>query len=105
MVEPLQGAAGVIPGDPAFLRALREATATHGVLLVFDEVMTSRLSVGGMQALLGIDPDLTTLAKFIGGGLSFGAFGGRADLMCRFDPSRPDALRHGGTFDDAVLQM
>lgn len=105
IVEPLQGAAGVIPGDPDFLRALRETTAAHGVLLIFDEVMTARLSVGGMQQLLGIDPDLTTLAKFVGGGLSFGAFGGRADLMNRFDPSRPDALQHGGTFNNDVLTM
>jgi len=105
IVEPLQGAAGVIPGDPEFLNALREATAAHGVLLVFDEVMTSRLSSGGMQQLLGIKPDLTTLAKFVGGGLSFGAFGGRADLMSRFDPSRPDALQHGGTFNNDVLTM
>jgi len=92
-------------GRPEFLRALRQATAANGVLLVFDEVMTSRLSSGGMQRLLGIDPDLTTLAKFVGGGLSFGAFGGRADLMGRFDPSRPDALQHGGTFNNDVLTM
>ena len=105
IVEPLQGAAGVIPGEPAFLQSLREATAAHDVLLVLDEVMTSRLSLGGMQQLLGIEPDLTTLAKFVGGGLSFGAFGGRADLMRRFDPSRPDALQHGGTFNNDVLTM
>lgn len=105
IVEPLQGAAGVIPGDPAFLRTLREATAAHDLLLVFDEVMTARLSPGGMQQLLGIEPDLTTLAKFVGGGLSFGAFGGRAELMRRFDPSRPDALQHGGTFNNDVLTM
>jgi glutamate-1-semialdehyde 2,1-aminomutase len=105
IVEPLQGAAGVIPGDPAFLHTLREATEAHGVLFVFDEVMTSRLSLGGMQQLLRIEPDLTTLAKFVGGGLAFGAFGGRADLMRRFDPSRPDALQHGGTFNNDVLTM
>jgi glutamate-1-semialdehyde 2,1-aminomutase len=105
IVEPLQGAAGVIPGDPAFLRALREATARHDVLLVFDEVMTARLSPGGMQQLLGIEPDLTTLAKFVGGGLPFGAVGGRGDLMRHFDPSRPDALQHGGTFNNDVLTM
>jgi glutamate-1-semialdehyde 2,1-aminomutase len=58
-----------------------------------------------MQRLLGIDPDLTTLAKFVGGGLSFGACGGRADLMSRFDPSRQDALQHGGTFNNDVLTM
>jgi glutamate-1-semialdehyde 2,1-aminomutase len=105
IVEPLQGAAGVIPGDPVFLRTLREATAAHDLLLVFDEVMTARLSSGGVQQLLGIEPDLTTLAKFVGGGLSFGAFGGRAELMRRFDPSRPDALQHGGTFNNDVLTM
>jgi glutamate-1-semialdehyde 2,1-aminomutase len=105
IVEPLQGAAGVIPGDRPFLRALREATAAQGVLLVFDEVMTARLSRGGMQQLVGIEPDLTTLAKFVGGGLPFGALGGRADLMRRFDPSRPDALQHGGTFNNDVLTM
>ncbi len=105
IVEPLQGAAGVIRGDPAFLRVLREATAAHDVLLVFDEVMTARLARGGMQQLVGIDADLTTLAKFVGGGLSFGAFGGRADLMSLFDPSRADALQHGGTFNNDVLTM
>ena len=66
------------------------------MLLVFDEVMTARLAPGGMQEVLGIDPDLTTLAKFVGGELAFGAFGGRAELMSRIDPSRPDALQHGG---------
>ena len=105
IVEPVQGAAGVIPGDPEFLRMLRAATEANGVLLVFDEVMTSRLSYGGMQGALGIKPDLTTLAKFVGGGLSFGAFGGRAELMGRFDPARPDALQHGGTFNNDVLTM
>lgn len=105
IVEPLQGAAGVIPGDPVFLRTLRETTAAHDVLLVFDEVMTGRLSPGGIQQVLGIEPDFTTLAKSVGGGLSFGAFGGRADLMQRFDPSRPDALQHGGTFNNDVLTM
>ena len=105
IVEPLQGAAGVIPGEPGFLHALRDATAAHDVLLVFDEVMTARLSTGGAQKLLEIRPDLTTLAKFVGGGLAFGAFGGRADLMSRFDPSRPDAFQHGGTFNNDVLTM
>jgi glutamate-1-semialdehyde 2,1-aminomutase len=105
LVEPMQGSAGVIPGDPSFLRALRDATAAHDVLLVFDEVMTSRLSTGGLQQLYGITPDLTTLGKYLGGGLAFGAFGGRAELMQLFDPARPDALPHAGTFNNAVLTM
>src|SRR5919202_348882 len=96
---------GVIPGEPEFLRALREATAATDVLLVFDEVMTSRLSRGGLQETLGIRPELTTLGKYVGGGLAFGAFGGRADLMARFDPARPDGLAHAGTFNNAVLTM
>jgi glutamate-1-semialdehyde 2,1-aminomutase len=105
LVDPLQGSAGVIPGERGFLHALREATTAHDVLLVFDEVMTSRLSPGGLQQVLGITPDLTTLGKYIGGGLACGAFGGRADLMSRFDPSRADALQHAGTFNNAVLTM
>jgi glutamate-1-semialdehyde 2,1-aminomutase len=105
IVEPLQGSAGAIPGEREFLLALRDATAARDVLLVFDEVMTSRLSTGGLQETLGIRPDLTTLGKYVGGGLAFGAFGGRADLMSRFDPSRPDALPHAGTFNNAVLTM
>ncbi len=105
IVEPMQGSGGVIPADEEFLRALRDVTRELGVVLVFDEVMTSRLSPGGLQEALGIEPDLTTLGKYLGGGLSFGAFGGRADLMARFDPSRPDALPHGGTFNNEVLTM
>jgi glutamate-1-semialdehyde 2,1-aminomutase len=105
VVEPVQGSGGVIPGAPAFLRALREATTAGDVLLVFDEVMTSRLATGGMQQVLGIVPDLTTFGKYLGGGLAFGAFGGRADLMGRFDPARPGALPHAGTFNNAVLTM
>jgi glutamate-1-semialdehyde 2,1-aminomutase len=105
VVEPVQGSAGVIPGDLAFLAALRETATEQGALLVFDEVMTSRLSTGGMQQVLGIAPDLTTFGKYLGGGLTFGAFGGRADLMSRFDPNRGDALPHAGTFNNAVLTM
>jgi glutamate-1-semialdehyde 2,1-aminomutase len=105
IVEPLQGSGGVIPGRPEFLQTLREATATHGIVLVFDEVMTSRLSTGGLQQVVGIAPDLTTFGKYLGGGFAFGAFGGRADLLSRFDPSRADALPHAGTFNNAVLTM
>ena len=67
--------------------------------------MTSRLALGGRQAQLGITPDLTTLGKYFGGGLSFGAFGGRRELMERFDPRRADALGHAGTFNNNVLTM
>lgn len=105
IVEPMQGAGGCIPGEPAFLRALRDACDAHGVVLIFDEVMTSRLAPGGRQQLLGLTPDMTTLGKYLGGGLSFGAFGGARRIMERFDPSRPDAIAHAGTFNNNVLSM
>jgi glutamate-1-semialdehyde 2,1-aminomutase len=105
LVEPVLGSGGCIPGTPSFLEALRRGATEHGALLIFDEVMTSRLSAGGRQAQLGITPDLTTIGKYIGGGMSFGAFGGRRDVMERFDPSRPDAVAHPGTFNNNVLTM
>lgn len=105
LVEAVQGSAGAIPGDREFLQRLRDVTTERGALLILDEVMTSRLAPGGMQEVLGIHADLTTLGKYVGGGLAFGAFGGRRDLMIRFDPSREDAFQHAGTFNNAVLTM
>src|SRR5216684_4148803 len=74
--------------------------ASHGA-----EVMTSRLSPGGLQKKLGVIPDMTTLGKYIGGGMSFGAFGGRRDIMKLFDPTKPDSLPHAGTFNNNALTM
>jgi glutamate-1-semialdehyde 2,1-aminomutase len=105
LVEPMQGGGGCIPGDREFLAALREGATRCGAVLIFDEVMTSRLSPGGLQEALGIIPDITTLGKYIGGGMSFGAFGGRADLMSRYDPRRADAFPHAGTFNNNILTM
>ncbi|MBE9604425.1 aspartate aminotransferase family protein [Acetobacteraceae bacterium H6797] len=105
LVEPMLGSGGCIPGEAAFLQALRATTRETGALLILDEVMTSRLGPGGRQAALGVVPDLTTLGKYIGGGMSVGAFGGRADIMDLFDPRRPDALPHAGTFNNNVLTM
>jgi glutamate-1-semialdehyde 2,1-aminomutase len=104
LVEPMQGG-GCIPGEAAFLGMLREVCTQHEVLLIFDEVMTSRLSPAGLQGILGLRPDLTTLGKYLGGGASFGAFGGRRDLMQRFDTARADAIEHAGTFNNNVLSM
>jgi glutamate-1-semialdehyde 2,1-aminomutase len=105
VVEPVLGSGGVIPATREFLQALQEEARAHGVLLILDEVMTSRLSPSGAASLFGLTPDLLTLGKYLGGGLSFGAFGGRADLMGRFDPSQPGALPHAGTFNNNVLSM
>ena len=105
LVEPMMGSGGCIPAEAAFLQALRDAADRTGAVLVFDEVMTSRMSAGGQQARLGITPDMTTLGKYIGGGMSFGAFGGKRALMERYDPRRADALPHAGTFNNNVLTM
>ena len=105
VLEPMLGGGGCIPATVEFLQMLREETRKAGSLLVFDEVMTSRLSPSGLHGALGIVPDLVTLGKYLGGGLSFGAFGGAARIMERFDPTRPDALAHAGTFNNNVLTM
>jgi glutamate-1-semialdehyde 2,1-aminomutase len=105
IVEPVLGAAGVIPPQNGYLAGLRELADRFGVVLIFDEVITFRLSAGGMQELTGVTPDLTSLAKIIGGGLPVGAFGGRADIMALFDPGHPQAVFHSGTFNAANMVM
>jgi glutamate-1-semialdehyde 2,1-aminomutase len=105
LVESMMGSAGCLPAEPDFLRMLREETARAGAILILDEVMTSRFGTGGAQSLFGIRPDMTTLGKWIGGGMSFGAFGGRAELMNIYDPTRPEAMPHAGTFNNNVLTM
>jgi glutamate-1-semialdehyde 2,1-aminomutase len=105
LIEPMQGTTGCIPAERSFLAGLRTLADETGAVLIFDEVMTSRLAPGGLQEAHGILPDLTTLGKYVGGGMSFGAFGGRADIMGRFDPRRPDAFQHAGTFNNNVLTM
>ncbi|MDI3307129.1 MAG: aminotransferase class III-fold pyridoxal phosphate-dependent enzyme [Acetobacteraceae bacterium] len=105
LVEPMLGSGGCIPASREFLAALREATQQTGAVLIFDEVMTSRHSAGGLQARLGITPDMTTLGKYIAGGMSFGAFGGRREIMEVFDGHRPGAMPHAGTFNNNVLSM
>lgn len=105
LVEPMLGAGGCTPADPAFLRVLAEEARAAGALLIFDEIQTSRLSPGGRQQLLGIKPDLTTLGKYFGGGFSFGAFGGSSALMSVYDPRKPQHFSHPGTFNNNVVTM
>ncbi len=104
IVEPVVGNAGtIIPGD-GYLAGLRRITREHGALLILDEVMTGfRLSLGGAQQLYGIDPDLTTLGKIIGGGLPCGVFGGRADVMEFLAPLGP--VYQAGTLSGNPLAM
>ena len=104
IVEPVVANAGVIPPAPGYLEHLRDVTATHGALLVFDEVITGfRLAHGGAQARFGIKPDLTTLGKIIGGGMPIGAYGGRADLMDLVAPAGP--VYQAGTLSGHPLSM
>ena len=105
ILEPMMGPGGCIPASKDFLMALHAATRETGALLIFDEVMTSRHSSGGLQKRFGITPDLTTFGKYMAGGMSFGAFGGRADIMDLFDGHRPGVLFHAGTFNDNVMSM
>jgi len=105
VIEPMMGSGGGITAEPAFLAMLREEATRHGIVLIFDEVMTSRMSSGGLQKRLGVTPDMTTLGKYLGGGASFGAFGGLAELMAAFDPRRADAVSHAGTFNNNVISM
>ncbi len=105
IVEPMLGAGGCIPGSQEFLETLRRETEAVGAILIFDEVITSRLSDGGLQKITGVIPDMTTIGKYLGGGLTFGGFGGRRELMERFDPTRPDCFYQSGTFNNNVLTM
>jgi glutamate-1-semialdehyde 2,1-aminomutase len=99
IVEPVQGAGGIRPATPAFLRFLREFSDRIGAVLIFDEIIAFRIGPNGAQGEFGIRPDLTTLGKIVGGGFPLAAFGGRAGIMDRFDARRPGALSHGGTFN------
>ncbi|HEV8679388.1 MAG TPA: aminotransferase class III-fold pyridoxal phosphate-dependent enzyme [Stellaceae bacterium] len=105
LIEPMLGGSGCIPATREFLADLRALASETGAVLIFDEVMTSRLAPGGLQEVHGILPDMTTLGKYVGGGMTFGAFGGKAALMDWFDPRRKDGFQHAGTFNNNVLTM
>jgi glutamate-1-semialdehyde 2,1-aminomutase len=96
IVEPIAGTMNMVPPVPGFLETLRAECSTAGAILILDEVMTGfRVAKGGAQALFGIDADLTTLGKIVGGGMPAAAFGGRADIMSSIAPDR-HARRYRG---------
>jgi glutamate-1-semialdehyde 2,1-aminomutase len=106
LVEPVLGSAGMIPAERGYLQMLREVTSRHGIVLIFDEVVSFRVAFGGAQEYFDVFPDLTCLGKLIGGGFPLGAFGGRADLMALFDPSRgPPAVPHPGSHNANPIGM
>jgi glutamate-1-semialdehyde 2,1-aminomutase len=104
ILEPYPANAGFVMPMPGYLQLLRDLTAKHGALLIFDEVMTGfRLAQGGVQELVGITPDLCAMGKVIGGGLPVGAFGGRADIMDWLAPDGP--VYQAGTLSGNPIAM
>ena len=95
LVEPIMGVAGMVPATKEFLQRLRDVTARHGIVLIYDEVVTFPVAYGGAQAHFGVLPDLTTLSKSIGGGLPLGAVGGKAEIMNLLDPQLNDGKAPG----------
>lgn len=107
LVEPVQSAGGMIVATKEFLNFLRTLADSLGAVLIFDEVVTSRLAFNGLQGFYGITPDMTTLGKYLGGGLPFGAFGGKKEIMDQFDPQAEtrEKLSHSGTFNNNIFTM
>ncbi len=105
LLDPMPNRAGLRPLEPSFVRLVRAQTERHGIALVLDEVITFRLAPGGLHSLYGIEGDLVALGKMIGGGFPVGAVGGRGAFMDVFDPRRPDAVAHGGTFSANPVTM
>ncbi len=106
LIDPMPNRAGLIPATTEYLEMLRRVTSANDMLLVFDEVISFRLGHGGAQGELGVTPDLTTLAKIIGGGFPIGAVAGKKDVMAVFDPRQGKPLApHGGTFNANPISM
>ena len=104
IVEPVAGNMGLVPPEEGFLQTLRKLTQDHGIILIFDEVMTGfRVAYGGAQALYGIMPDITCMGKVIGGGLPVGAYGGKREIMREIAPEGP--VYQAGTLSGNPVAM
>ncbi len=104
IIEPVVGNIGCVLPKPGFLETVRNLTERHGIVLIFDEVMTGfRIAYGGAQAYYGITPDLTCLGKVIGGGLPVGAYGGRKEIMSMISPEGP--VYQAGTLSGNPIAM
>jgi glutamate-1-semialdehyde 2,1-aminomutase len=104
IVEPIAGNMNMVRPKPGFLETLREQCTAAGAVLILDEVMTGfRVAKGGAQSLFGIEPDLTTLGKIVGGGMPAAAFGGRADIMASISPDGP--VYQAGTLSGNPVAM
>jgi glutamate-1-semialdehyde 2,1-aminomutase len=105
LMDLMPNRAGLVPAAAGFVDLVRRETEARGIVWIVDEVITFRLSYGGLQDEYDATPDLTTLGKVIGGGFPVGAFGGRLDIMKVFDPCGPGAVAHGGTFSANPVTM
>jgi glutamate-1-semialdehyde 2,1-aminomutase len=106
LIDPMPLRIGMIQAKPEFITLVRQLTADAGIVLIFDEVVNLRVAHGGMQSLYGVKPDLTTMAKIIGGGFAGGAVGGSAEVMSVFDPTQGQIKApHGGTFNANPVTM
>lgn len=104
IVEPVAGNMNCVPPAPGFLQGLRALCDQHGVVLIFDEVMTGfRVALGGAQAHYGVNPDLSTFGKIVGGGMPVGCFGGKRDIMACIAPLGP--VYQAGTLSGNPLAM
>ena len=104
IIEPVAGNMNCIPPVEGYLEGMRELCTQHGIVLIFDEVMTGfRVALGGAQAHYGITPDLTTLGKVIGGGMPVGAFGGKREIMEHIAPLGP--VYQAGTLSGNPIAM
>jgi len=114
IVEPILGTGGMIPASRDFLSALRQVTSAANIVLIFDEVISLRISFGGAQEFYNVRPDLTAMGKFLGGGLPIGAFGGQEEIMSLYDPTKLDRslgqqlkppIPHSGSFNGNPITM
>ena len=105
IMEPVVSSFGYLPGEADFLRGLRDLTEELGIILIYDEVQSFRIAPGGAQEALGVTPDMTAFGKIIGGGTPVGAFGGRAEIMELFDPTKGAPIAHAGTFNANPVTM
>ena len=105
IMEPVVSSFGYLPGETGFLRGLRDLTEELGIILIYDEVQSFRIAPGGAQEALGVTPDMTAFGKIIGGGTPVGAFGGRAEIMELFDPTKGAPIAHAGTFNANPVTM
>jgi glutamate-1-semialdehyde 2,1-aminomutase len=107
LIEPVLASLGVVTPRAGYLEGVRELATRYGVFLIFDEVQSFRLSLGGVQLLEDVQPDITALGKLIGGGYAVGAFAGGVQIMDRFefDEADPDSINHSGTFNGNDVTM